>query len=220
MPDAVFKDLCIDVGDLSVAVPFYAGLLGLRGSPEATRLDGDRPEQTVWLNVVPDPKTVKNRVHLDVHVTGLDEVRALGATDVQAFARWTMLADLEGQEFCAFVVERPAPFRLFEVCVDAADPEPLARWWADRLGAVVDHVVPDPWWTLGGGDSGLPWDVVVNRVPEPKTTKNRVHWDVWGEADTLVAAGATWVRPRDAGIGWDVLADPDDNEFCVFSPGA
>ena len=35
--------------------------------------------------------------------------------------------------------------------------------------------------------------------------------------DSLIDAGATVIRRRDQEIDWDVLADPDGNEFCVFS---
>ena len=50
--------------------------------------------------------------------------------------------------------------------------------------------------------------------------KNRMHFDVLGDTEALLAAGATLVRAatgrRD--IEWDVLADPEGNEFCVFTP--
>ena len=57
--------------------------------------------------------------------------------------------------------------------------------------------------------------MVFAPVPEPKTVKNRLHWDVYGDVDDLVARGATplWEMPR-----WRVLADPEGNEFCVFAP--
>jgi hypothetical protein len=58
--------------------------------------------------------------------------------------------------------------------------------------------------------------MVFAPVPEPKRGKNRLHWDVWGETAALTAVGATLVRARDDEIGWDVLADPEGNEFCVF----
>jgi hypothetical protein len=58
--------------------------------------------------------------------------------------------------------------------------------------------------------------MVFGAVPEPKTMKNRIHWDVWGDTETLLGAGATLLRARDTEIGWDVLADPEGNEFCVF----
>ena len=64
----------------------------------------------------------------------------------------------------------------------------------------------------------MPWELVFGAVPEPKTVKNRIHWDVWGDTSELLAAGATLLRARDDHeIGWDVLADPEGNEFCVFA---
>ncbi len=65
-------------------------------------------------------------------------------------------------------------------------------------------------------------------VPEPKTVKNRVHIDVVGDTQALLAVGARLLRARDAGpdddpeqggIEWDVLADPEGNEFCCSAPG-
>jgi hypothetical protein len=52
-------------------------------------------------------------------------------------------------------------------------------------------------------------------VPEPRTVKNRVHWDVRGDVAELERAGARILRemPR-----WTVMADPEGNEFCVFPP--
>jgi hypothetical protein len=55
-------------------------------------------------------------------------------------------------------------------------------------------------------------------VPEAKAVKNRMHFDVVGNTAALLAAGATMVRFEDDEIEWDVLADPEGNEFCVFSP--
>ena len=57
--------------------------------------------------------------------------------------------------------------------------------------------------------------MVFAPVPEPKTVKNRLHWDVYGDVGELEAHGARtlWEMPR-----WTVMADPEGNEFCVF-PG-
>jgi Glyoxalase-like domain len=57
-----------------------------------------------------------------------------------------------------------------------------------------------------------------NPAPEPKTVKNRMHIDVTGDTAALLAAGATLVRARAGDIRWDVLADPEGNEFCCFAP--
>ena len=58
--------------------------------------------------------------------------------------------------------------------------------------------------------------LLFDPVPEPKTVKNRIHWDVYGDVDDFIAAGATVLaeQPR-----WTVLADPEGNEFCVFPVG-
>ena len=57
----------------------------------------------------------------------------------------------------------------------------------------------------------------INPVPEDKTGKNRMHLDVWGDPARLVALGATVIRKRDDEIDWHILADPEGNEFCVFT---
>ena len=55
-------------------------------------------------------------------------------------------------------------------------------------------------------------------MPEPKTEKNRIHVDLaTSDVRALVAAGASVIRPRDEEIDWDVLADPEGNEFCAFT---
>ena len=55
---------------------------------------------------------------------------------VAELPRWTVLADPEGGELCAFVrpPERLLAYRLLELVVDAVDPARIAAWWADRLG--------------------------------------------------------------------------------------
>ncbi len=64
------------------------------------------------------------------------------------------------------------------------------------------------------------------KVPEPKTTKNRLHVDLVGddpaaEIDRLVALGATKVADKDEwGHHWSVMNDVEGNEFCVSGPHA
>ena len=138
-----------------------------------------------------------------------------------------------------------------QVTFDAADPQALAAFW----GEVVGYVEQDP---PEGFDSWEAWAVAndlpredwgkyasrvdpdgagprlyFQRVPEPKTAKNRVHLDlaVGGGRDTppeesrrniaaaverAVAAGATKVREVDERDEyWVVLQDPEGNEFCM-----
>jgi hypothetical protein len=48
--------------------------------------------------------------------------------------------------------------------------------------------------------------------------KNRMHIDVIGITEELLAMGAILLRAHDPEIDWDILADIEGNEFCVFSP--
>jgi hypothetical protein len=113
--------------------------------------------------------------------------------------------------------------RFKDLCLDANDHQMLARWWCDLLGYEISPTAGgtsrDPAWPVPirdpTGQGPLIW---INPVPEKKTVKNRMHLDVWGRADGVLARGATLVRARDGDIDWDVLADPEGNEFCVFSP--
>ena len=102
------------------------------------------------------------------------------------------------------------------VVVDSADPQAQAQWWGKVYGVGV--TVNDGWSALEHvpGMPILTMDFVP--VPEPKTVKNRIHWDVTvpGVAP-LAEAGATVLRVPGGDIGWYVLADPEGNEFCAFT---
>lgn len=229
MPDAqgaatsaarvAYKDLCVDVTDLDAAAAFLGPLLGLRVEERRARvlrLGDGTPAHAVWLNLVDQERRVKNRVHLDVDVTTVEEVLAAGARVVDDRQPWTVLTHDQAGELCVFVrpPERLRPYRMYELVVDCRDHERVATWWAARFGVEVQSDGEVAW--LEGGD-GPPWEIVFTPVPEPRRGKNRVHWDVVGATDELLAAGATLLRTRDDEIGWDVLADVEGNEFCVFA---
>jgi len=114
------------------------------------------------------------------------------------------------------------PAKFTELIVDATEPSTLARFWEQVLG-----------WERTFDDEGLveisaPGNakptIVFAPVPEPKTLKNRIHIDVNPvgctrdeEVERLIGLGA---RRTDVGQGdqsWVVLADPEDNEFCVLA---
>ncbi len=126
-----------------------------------------------------------------------------------------MLQDPEGGELCAFLRDEPPAFRLYEVIVDSHDPETMARWWADRFGVRADSDGTNPWWWIDKVP-GMPFEnLVFVPVPEPKTVKNRVHWDVRGDVAELEGAGARVLGEMSR---WVTMADPEGNEFCVFPP--
>jgi predicted enzyme related to lactoylglutathione lyase len=223
---ATYKDLVIDASDARRLGAFWAAGLGLRlegNGADDVVLRGRTPAHTVWIDQVPEPKTVKNRVHLDVHTADIGALTAAGATVLNdTDFRWIVMADPEGQEFCAFVREQPPEDLLYEIAVDCADPAAVAAWWGMVFGVKADSQDDGAYYSLEGlpgtsfdGMSFVP-------VPEPKTTKNRVHWDVKGSVPALLEAGARMLRPAtedpEPDRTWDVLGDPEGNEFCVFAP--
>ena len=230
MPIARWKDLCIDATDAHRMAEFWGGLLGLAielHDDGDAALRGATPEETIWVNAVPEPRTVKQRVHLDVDVGSIDAVLALGATMVRPASesglRWSVLNDPEGGELCAFEREGMAstpPARLYEVIVDttdAASAHVQAEWWADVWGGTAVH--DDRGFSWVEGISGTPFATVdFGPVPEPKTVKNRIHWDVTcDDVPGLIERGARVLAEPTEATRWHVLADPDGNEFCAFA---
>lgn len=115
--------------------------------------------------------------------------------------------------------EAPAVLGVGFVAVDCADPPALADFWAALLGGEVERF-PD-------GDVRLhpPGGPVLDflRVPDTKTVKNRLHLDL--DTTDLVTAvehalalGATKADDVYVGTGWQVLRDPEGNEFCLLKP--
>ena len=226
VPLATYKDLCIDARDAEASARFWGGLLGLTpGGPHhngAWWLDDEPGHAVAWVNQVTEPKSVKNRVHIDVNAEGLEAALAAGASVLDELDRWTVLRDPDGQEFCIFVREAPIERRLYELVVDSGPGMDrcleIARWWGEVLGAEVGQDEEQCWIE---NVPGAPFEgIVFGPVPEPKTVKNRVHIDVeTDDLDALIDRGARVLRTKgDDGIGWTVLADPDGNEFCAFTP--
>ena len=222
MAIATYNSLCIDAVDTATMSRFWAGALRLteeeRRDGGPVRLTGATPQHAVWINPVPEPVTVKQRVHLDVRADSLAELERLGATVVDGDSfPWTVMKDPEGGELCAFLTRPDNRPGLYELGVDCEDPVRIATWWADVLGARrgddeehgCSYVEAIP---------GCPFECIVFApVPEPKTVKNRIHLDVTTfDLDALLGDGARLLRPQDDEIGWSVLADPEGNEFCAF----
>ena len=110
-----------------------------------------------------------------------------------------------------------------EVGIACIDPERLGAFWSVALGYTVgDLDRAGVYLDLIPSDESLPI-VYLQRVPAPKVSKNRVHLDLWeddpeGAALRLASLGATIVgAPRSGSEGgwWQVMQDPEGNEFCI-----
>lgn len=184
---------------------------------------------------VPEPKTVKNRVHVDLATTSADHqanlvarLKDLGATpaDVgQGDVPWMVLADPEGNEFC--VLEPRSTYRdtgpVAAVVVDCADPRAMARFWVGAMDWILHEVTDDQAVLRSAKDVGPYLEFL--RTPDVKTVKNRTHLDLRPYPGDDPAAEVARLRELDAtdidvGQGdapWTCLADPEGNEFCVLT---
>jgi predicted enzyme related to lactoylglutathione lyase len=120
MPLATFRDIVIDCADPRRLASFWSEVLGYpighQGDGQA-RLDATSGGFGIWLVGVPEPRTVKNRVHMDINLdpgVGVERLEELGAKVLHPFgsipgAEWAVLADPEGNEFCAFAAEVDQP---------------------------------------------------------------------------------------------------------------
>lgn len=110
--------------------------------------------------------------------------------------------------------------------LDCTDPDQLADFWSEALGYT----------TLGGADSyvmlidphGVRPKLLLQAVPEVKSSKNRMHLDIEtpdvdGEATRLESLGARRLESAirsEHGTNWVIMADPEGNEFCVCDGGS
>jgi hypothetical protein len=110
---SLVETLTVDCGAPLPLADFWCGVLGYRlGGTEDDTVWIEDPAGNGWTMlflVVPEGKSVKNRLHLDLRPPASmeDEVvrlEALGASSVRLVAEggsfWTIMADPEGNEFC------------------------------------------------------------------------------------------------------------------------
>ncbi|MCE7012026.1 VOC family protein [Kibdelosporangium philippinense] len=220
---------------------FWSQLLGWDLVREHGEIDVRAPESQGWdLDLVFDqadePKTAQNRIHLDLASASpadqaeiIERARDLGAKSIdigQGDVPWEVMADPDGNEFCVLepreIYHDAGP--IAAIVVQAVDANSLAEFWINAAGFERK--------SEANGDVGLrapnargPWLEFLGGY-QPKTGQNRLHLDVRpyagvdqrAEVARLTKAGA---RPIDIGQGdvpWEVMADPEDNEFCVLTP--
>jgi len=109
--------------------------------------------------------------------------------------------------------------------LDCADPGKLSEFWSAAIGYTVlggagNYVL------LVDADDHQP-KLLLQRVDEPKSGKNRMHFDIETptvdeEVERLVNLGARRIvddAVEEHGNRWVVMADPEGNEFCVCNAG-
>jgi catechol 2,3-dioxygenase-like lactoylglutathione lyase family enzyme len=232
--------LCFDANDPLRLARFWAAALrwevGAATGDEVALVPTDGTRFRLVFVKVPELKLGQNRVHLDLTTTSLDdqqrtveELVELGGRHIDIGQRaeegHVVLADPEGNELCII-----GPGNKF-----------LAN--TGRLGAINadgTHRVGVFWSRVLGWP--LVWDQdeeTAIRAPDltgplitwsgppliPKRGKNRLHLDIAAlgpdrleaEVDRLLTLGATCIDIGQGEVAWQVMADPDDNEFCVLN---
>lgn len=106
----VIKNVTWDCADALVLARFWAAALGSDVDEDSTAAKAfveaaGWGAPNMWFNQVPEPKTAKNRQHFDLRAPAgmAQEVRrleALGATVIARYQDLTVMADVEGNEFC------------------------------------------------------------------------------------------------------------------------
>jgi hypothetical protein len=114
--------------------------------------------------------------------------------------------------------------RISEICFNCANPEAMAEFWSAAIG--YREVARDESGISIGGAPNAPVILMV-RVDDvgkgAKVGHNRLHLDLSptgrDQADEVARLEALGARRIDIGQGspsWIVMADPEDNEFCVL----
>lgn len=123
--------------------------------------------------------------------------------------------------------------RISHTSIDAGNAYDLSEWWKQVLG--YEDIPDDPnepgheECMIRSGAGGH--HVLFIEVPEAKSVKNRIHFDLRPtdrtqdeEYEHLVTLGATLVADRRGihgpGTGWYTMADPEGNEFCILKSDA
>ena len=185
---------------------------------------------------VPDPGAVRDRAHLELTTTSaahhaelvarLEELGATPDKESRGGLPWTVLADPEGNAFC--VREPRATHRdtgpIAAVVLDCMDPPAMARFWREAMDWTL-HEVTDDHALLRSAEGVGPY-LELLRTPHLKDVRHRVHLDLLpdpgedqaAEVARLEALGATLGDVGQGDVPWEVLADPEGNQFCVLGP--
>ena len=234
--------LCFDTNDPLRLARFWAEALrwdvGDETGDVVSLVPTDGTRFQIDFGPVPEPKGPwANRLHLDLTTTSLDDQTETVERLIELGGRHidigqgpedehVVLADPEGNELC--IIEPANNFlttcgRLGSITCDGT--REVGYFWSAALGwplvwdqneetAIRAPDLAGPMITWGGAPLN------------PKLGKNRLHLDIapladgdqQAEVDRLISLGARRIDIGQGDVDWAVMADPDDNEFCVLTP--
>ena len=234
--------LCIDANNPVLLAGFWAEALGWEIGDEddglVELLPTDGTKFRIDFAPVPEKKSGKNPIHLDLTTTSVDDqqdivARLIGLGGSHADVGQTgdeghiVLADPEGNEFC--IIEPTNKFlagcgRFGSITCDGS--RAVGVFWSEALGWPLVWDQQDE--TAIRADGTGPFITWGPPIPH-KVIKNRLHLDVAStaggdresqlvEVERLIGLGARRIDIGQGDVSWVVMADPDSNEFCVLGP--
>ncbi len=233
--------VCFDSSDPLRLARFWAGVLGWEATDDShdddvTLLPSDDTGFRIRFALSQEKKAGQNRMHFDLTSTSVEDQEqtvakslGLGARHVDVGQRpqegHVVLADPEGNEFC--VIEPGNRFLAdcgFIGALACDGSQQVGYFWSEALGwpLVWDQDQETAIRSPHGGPK-ISWG---GPPVSPKVRKNRLHFDLappahgdqQAEVDRLVSLGACHIDIGQGDVESVVLADPDDNEFCVLTP--
>jgi Glyoxalase-like domain len=234
--------LCFDANEPLRLARFWAAALSWdiddESDEEISLVPTDGTRFRLVFLPVPEPKSEKNRIHLDLvsesrehQAEMVDRLTSLGAQRIDvgqgSDAEHVVLGDPEGNELCVVLRgEFLATTGLIGAIVfEPADHPVVGRFWSEATGWPIvydrdgDIAIRDP---SGRG----PFITFGPPVEATKSAKNRLHLDIAPPADgdqdaeveRLIGLGARRIDIGQGDVPWVVMADPQGNEFCVLTP--
>ena len=232
--------LCFGANDPLRLARFWAEALhwevGGEADDEIGLVPTDGTRFRILFLAIPEQKAGKNRIHLDLTSTSIEEQRETVERLVEHGARHidigqgpdadhVVLADPEGNELC--IIEPGNSFladcgRFGSITCDGT--REVGYFWSQALGwpLVWDQDEETAIRAPDGTGPFITWGPPLI----PKIGRNRLHLaiappddgDQRAEVDRLVSLGATRIDIGRGAADRVVMADPDDNEFRVLSP--
>ena len=233
-------ELCFDANEPRRLADFWAQALRwdveVESDDEVYLIPTDGTRFEIGFFRVPEAKSGKNPIHLDLTTTSLDDqadtvqqLIELGARHVDVGQGpdepHVVLGDPEGNELC--IIEPDNGFlagcgRLGSITCDGS--RAVGCFWSEALSwpLVWDQ---DGETAIRHPDGTGPFITWGPPVPV-KTSKNRLHLDIappiggdqQAEVERLIGLGATRVDIGQGDVDWVVMADPDGNELCILTP--
>ena len=225
-----------------VLARFWAGVLGreLADDPDDPDVVVLPPSDDTGFRIefspTQEPKTGPNQMHFDLTSESPEDQQETVARALELGGRHldigqgpdadhVVLADPEGNEFC--VIEAGNNFLAdtgFIGALSSDGTQEVGYFWSEALGwpLVWDQDEETAIQSPHGGTKitwgGPPVAAEDRQEPAAPRPRSPADGDQQAEVERLISLGAKRIDIGQGDVSWEVMADPDGNEFCVLTP--